>query len=335
MRTRAGSAVSAGWSARARIDRVFAVDRGYCVPVLKYRLTFGPLFIVLVGLLAWLDAWLDGLDAPGFLGVETLPPGIGVFVVLAVLGAMGARELARILTAKGIPVGTGVAIAVQATGLLAVALLPSDADATIGLAAGMSTAVLAYMIGVVYAVRDRDVRGAIAIGSGVLMIHVYMGLMLGFLLLIRREHSIWLLIWVLASVKSCDIGAFFTGTALGRHKMIPWLSPGKTWEGLAGGLITAGLVAIAGSWLLRRNGIGAPGPVYSGVMGVMMGGVGQVGDLAASLFKRDAGVKDSGSSLPGFGGAMDLIDSPILVAPLAYWALALAQDRGVLTTFGI
>jgi len=302
--------------------------------VLKHRLTFGPLFIILVGVLAWLDAWLDVQPAPGFMQRETLPPGIGVFVVLAVLGAMGAREVARILSAKGIPVGTGVAIFVQLMGLIAIALLPSQTRGTMGLAAGMSTAVLSYMIGVLYAVRDRDVKGAISIGSGVLMIHVYMGLMFGFLLLIRREHSIWLLVWVLASVKSCDIGAFFTGTTIGKHKMIPWLSPGKTWEGLIGGLIASGLVALLGSWLLQRNGIAAPGLVYSAVMGVFLGGFGQLGDLAASLLKRDAGVKDSGNSLPGFGGAMDVIDSPILVAPLAYWALAFTQDQGVWTTSG-
>lgn len=300
--------------------------------MLKQRLIFGSLIIAIVGFLAWLDVWLDTQPAPTFLPSDTFPPGICTFVVLAVLGAMGAREVARILTAKGIPVGSGVAITVQLLGLFAVALLPTQARGTMGLAAGMSSAVLAYMIGVLYAVRDRDVKGAISIGSGVLMIHVYMGLMFGFLLLIRREHSMWLLIWVLASVKSCDIGAFFTGTAIGKHKLIPWLSPGKTWEGLIGGLITSGLVALIGSWLLIRNGFAAPGLVYSAIMGVLMGGFGQMGDLAASLLKRDAGVKDSGSSLPGFGGAMDLIDSPILVAPLAYWALAFTQDQGVWST---
>ena len=300
--------------------------------MLKHRLTFGPIFIVIVGLLAWLDAWLDQQPAPAFMSRDTLPPGIGVFVVLAVLGAMGAREIARILRAKGVEVEAWIAIAVQLLGLVAVGALPSSARGTMGLAAGMSTAVLAYMIGVLYAVRDRDVRGAISIGSGVLMIHVYMGIMLGFLLLIRREHSIWLLVWVLAIVKSCDIGAFFTGTAIGKHKLIPWLSPGKTWEGLIGGMVTSGLIATLGSWLLVRNGVSAPGLVYSAVMGVFMGGLGQAGDLAASLLKRDAGVKDSGTSLPGFGGVMDLIDSPVLVAPLAYWVLAFTQDQGVWAT---
>lgn len=303
--------------------------------MLKHRLTFGPIFILLVALIAWLDAWLDAQPAPEILGRETYPPGIGVFVIAGVLGAMGAREVARILRAKGIQIGTGVAITVQFFGLCAVALTPSDADATLGLAAGMSSAILAYLIGIVYAVRDRDVQGAIGIGSGVLMIHVYMGIMFGFLVLIRREHSIWLLVWFLASVKSCDIGAFFTGTTIGKHKMIPWLSPGKTWEGLVGGLITSGAIAVLGGWLLAKNGIGAPTLVACAIMGGLMGGFGQLGDLAASLLKRDAGVKDSGHSLPGFGGAMDLIDSPILVAPLAYWGLALAHNLGWWNTGGV
>lgn len=300
--------------------------------MLKHRLTFGPIFILLVGVIAWLDAWLDEQAAPEFLGRETFPPGVGVFLVVGVLGAMGSREVARILRAKGIAIGTGIAVFVQMLGLFAVALTPSDADATIGMAAGMSSAILAYLIGVLYAVRDRDVDGAIGIGSGVLMIHVYMGLMFGFLVLIRREHSIWLLVWVMASVKSCDIGAFFTGTTIGKHKMIPWLSPGKTWEGLVGGLITSGAIAVLGSWLLVRNGIGSPSLGAAAIMGVLMGGFGQIGDLAASLLKRDAGVKDSGTSLPGFGGAMDLIDSPILVAPLAYWGLQIAHNLGFWST---
>lgn len=296
------------------------------MPVLKHRLTFGFLFIVLIALLAWLDQWIDQLAAPAILGRETWPPGVVAFIVLAVLGAMGARELARILRAKGVAVGTGIAIFVQLMGFCAVSFVPEDSLGTVGLAAGFTTVAAAYIAGVLYAVRDRKIEGAIAVSSGVLMIHVYLGLMLGFLLLIRREQSIWVLIWVLASVKSCDIGAFFTGTLIGRHKLIPWLSPGKTWEGLIGGMVTSGLVALLGAWLLADAGIAAPPLAMAALMGVLMGGVGQGGDLVASLLKRDAGRKDSGTSLPGFGGALDLIDSPIMVAPLAYWMLQLTQD---------
>jgi phosphatidate cytidylyltransferase len=63
-------------------------------------------------------------------------------------------------------------------------------------------------------------------------------------------------------------------------------------------------------------------------MGVVFGGLGQMGDLTASLFKRDAGVKDAGTSMPGFGGVLDLVDSPVFVAPIAYWAITLVMGSG-------
>ena len=302
--------------------------------MLKYRLTFGPLLIVLIGVLAWLDQWIDGLSAPSSFPNPTFPPGMVVFPVFGLLSAMGAREVARIFRAKGVEIGTGIAMFAALLGLLAVGFTPEDAMGTSGFAAGITSVVVAFVIGMLYAIRARQVDGAIAIGSGVLLIHVYMGLMLGLFVLIRREHSVWVMIWILATVKSCDIGAFFTGVTIGKHKMIPWLSPKKTWEGLAGGMITSGLVGVGGAWLLHRSGIDAPSLLVSGVMGVVIGGLGQCGDLAASLLKRDGGVKDSGSSLPGFGGVLDIIDSPILVAPVAYWVLQVTQDVGGFSTLG-
>lgn len=304
------------------------------VAVLKHRLPFGILFIVLIAVFAWLDAWLDGYPAPGRYSEETLPPGIMVFLVFGVLSVMGAREVARILRAKGVDVGTSIAIFVAVMGLCVIAFTPEGASGTSGFAAGVTSVVVAFIVGMLYAVRSQRVDGAIAVGSGVLLIHVYMGLMLGFFVLIRREHSIWIMIWILAMVKSCDIGAFFTGVTIGKHKMIPWLSPKKTWEGLAGGMVTSGVVGVLGAMLLHNAGISVPSVLVGGVMGVLIGGIGQCGDLAASLLKRDGGVKDSGSSLPGFGGVLDIIDSPILVAPFAYWVLQVTQDLGATATLG-
>jgi len=302
--------------------------------VLKYRLTFGPLLIVLIGVFAWLDELIDGLDAPQWVGRETYPPGVIVFSVFALLSAMGSREVARIFRAKDVPIGTGIAMAMGLLGLVVIGFTPEGASGTSGFAAGITSIVIAFIVGMLYAVRSKQVEGSIAIGSSSLFIHVYMGLMLGFFVLIRREHSVWVLIWILAIVKSCDIGAFFTGTTIGKHKLIPWLSPGKTWEGLIGGMITSGGVAIGGAILLERAGIQVPSLLISGFMGVIAGGVGQCGDLAASLLKRDAGVKDAGKSLPGFGGVLDIIDSPILVAPFAYWVLQITQDIVTNPTLG-
>jgi len=278
--------------------------------------------------LAWLDEYLDTLAAPAWFPTETLPPGLIVGAVLIVVGVMGAREVARILRSMDIQIDTWFAALMSVLGILVVGLTPFDSAGSIGFAAGISTVAGSFVVGLLYAIRSRQVDGAIMVGSGVLLIHVYMGIMLGCLLLIRREHSVWLLFWVIACIKACDIGAFFTGKLLGKRKLIEWLSPGKTWEGLGGGLVLSAAVGGAGLWAIDSLGI-EPVPIASGVLlGVLFGLVGQGGDLAASLFKRDAGVKDAGTSVPGFGGVLDVIDSPVLVAPFAYWAIELLVPAG-------
>jgi phosphatidate cytidylyltransferase len=295
--------------------------------VLKHRLTLGPILILAIAFFAWLDEWVDSLSTPDWLPYhrDTLPPGVIAFVVLLLLSALGAREVARILRAKGDPVGTGIAIVAALVGMCWVGLMPFGVSGGVGLAVGVSSVALVFVSGLLYAIRHRAIDGAIRVGSGVLFIHVYMGLMLGFLVLIRRDESIWVLIWVLACVKSCDIGAFFTGTTIGKHKLIPWLSPGKTWEGLIGGMLTSALIGGLGAWMLIGADINHPGVLLGAIMGFIFGGLGQMGDLTASLMKRDAQIKDSGTSLPGFGGVLDIIDSPVFVAPFAFWLLRLAD----------
>jgi phosphatidate cytidylyltransferase len=166
--------------------------------------------------------------------------------------------------------------------------------------------------------------GVVASAGGTLLAFVYLGLMSGFLLAIRREHSVWVLAWVILTTKACDIGAYFAGRSLGRHKLISWLSPGKTWEGLAGGLVASAVIGAAGLALVRRVEPGLP-PWWTGfIAGALFGLTGQFGDLIESLFKRDAGIKDASSVLPGFGGVLDVLDSPLMVAPVAYWWLFVA-----------
>ena len=119
---------------------------------------------------------------------------------------------------------------------------------------------------------------------------------------------------LLAVIVASDIFAYFIGHALGRHKLAPQVSPGKTIEGAAGGLLGAAIAsALVANWLFRDQSTG-----LVMIMGVLVAMAGIVGDLLESLFKRYVGVKDSGTIFPGHGGALDRIDSFLLAAPLLY-----------------
>ncbi len=119
-----------------------------------------------------------------------------------------------------------------------------------------------------------------------------------------------MVLWMLLLVFAADIGAYFTGRSLGRHKLAPRVSPGKTWEGVIGGLLAVALVA----------GIGAVHfgmAIAAGIaFGCTVGMFSVIGDLTESMFKRAAGLKDSGNVLPGHGGILDRIDSVTAAAPL-------------------
>lgn len=119
-----------------------------------------------------------------------------------------------------------------------------------------------------------------------------------------------IVLWLVFLVIASDIGAFFVGRALGRRKLAPRVSPGKTWEGALGGLSTVALVAWGGA---VHFGLPALRAV---AFGCAVGVFSVVGDLTESMFKRSAGLKDSGVLLPGHGGLLDRIDSVTAAAPL-------------------
>jgi phosphatidate cytidylyltransferase len=152
-----------------------------------------------------------------------------------------------------------------------------------------------------------------------------------FLLLIRElpRHTgasyasagTWL-VMLIATIWVCDTAAYFAGLAFGRHKLFARVSPKKTWEGAIGGLLFAIAMAAASHyWFVRDLRL-----IDSLVIGAIIGTIGQMSDLAESLFKRDAGVKDSSSLIPGHGGVLDRFDSEMLVAPLVYLYLRLASS---------
>lgn len=294
--------------------------------MLKQRLTLGPVLILFLLGIAYGDEWLDRQSAPAWMGRETWPPGVLVFLLSVVLAILGTRELARILADKGIEASRRAMATSAVLGLAVMALTPSDWDGPTGVAVVAGASAFVLVASLVFYSRGRTVEGVVAATGGTLWAFVYLGLMLGAVVLIRRDHSVWVLLWVVLVTKSCDIGAYFTGKAIGRHKLIPWLSPGKTWEGLIGGVVFSGGLGAVGVGLIGRlDGVPST-PWWSGLaVGVLLGLAGQAGDLIASLLKRDAGRKDSGGMLPGFGGVLDVIDSPLVAMPVAYaWLVAVA-----------
>ncbi|MEM9593828.1 MAG: phosphatidate cytidylyltransferase [Acidobacteriota bacterium] len=127
----------------------------------------------------------------------------------------------------------------------------------------------------------------------------------------------WLLFLLLAIVSIGDSAAFFVGRAVGRHRMAPRISPGKTWEGAAGSFVFA--IAVAAGWCWWRLGSVPPSVL---LLAAVTSVVAQMGDLAESAFKRGAGVKDSSHVLPGHGGFYDRLDALLLAAPV--FALGIA-----------
>ncbi len=155
----------------------------------------------------------------------------------------------------------------------------------------------------------------------------YVPVLMGFMGLIGFSWTapIWhtqvgriLLFFMVVVVKFSDIGAYTVGMAIGKHKMIPRISPGKSWEGFGGGILFSVLVALA----LRGLGGAALAEVLPWAhvvpLAVLLCVTGVVGDLVESMIKRAVGVKDSGQTIPGMGGLLDVLDSLVLAGPVMY-----------------
>lgn len=167
-----------------------------------------------------------------------------------------------------------------------------------------------------------------------LLIILYLGFLASFGMHLRCSTELpdadgaWVLLACLTIIKVSDIGAYFVGSAMGRHKLAPLISPGKSIEGAIGGVASSVLVAVIlayGQWVPFFR-LGSPGNGDLCIWGVILFGValslsGQVGDLVESCFKRDAGIKDSSQIIPGLGGILDLIDSPLFALPTAWLLL--------------
>lgn len=333
---------------------------------LRNRLTYGPIMLVaLLGLL-YLDHWVHeytrsaphqmvrerdegirwseyrlsferrGEPVPKVLPAE--PPevyygvsGVGLLVLLVIILPLATQEVSRLFTAEN--VAPYRLISAIGSGALVVHAFMTQFPVFRPVAASALAFIVVFVM-LAAALRrawTQQTQGAIVAMAGTVLSTLYLGGLGWFLMALRVKYSFhasgvhgstMIIVMILLVVKFTDIGAFFGGKTLGRHKLIPWLSPGKTWEGLVCGMLTAG--AVGALLATRINPPVYPLPWWKGfIFGVVIGGIGQLGDLLESLMKRDAEVKDSGKLIPGFGGILDVIDSPLLAAPFAYLMFSL------------
>lgn len=289
---------------------------------LKNRLTYGPMMLGLLALGLWFD-----YAAQHWTKSRTLPygvSGIGLLAMLLMVAPLAVTELGVLFAAGEMkPYRT---VSGFGSGLLVIHAFLTQFDFFQKIAASSLAFIITFVM-ISAALRrawGKKTDEAIALMASTVLATLYLGGLGWFLMALRVKHSeqvegtTLVLLMILLVVKSTDIGAYFGGRALGRHKLIPWLSPGKTWEGLVCGMMVAGLVGMAFAAGIEKF------EWWQGlVFGIVIGGIGQAGDLLESLMKRDAAVKDSSHLIPGFGGILDVIDSPLFAAPFAYLLFSL------------
>jgi phosphatidate cytidylyltransferase len=147
-------------------------------------------------------------------------------------------------------------------------------------------------------------RGSAALAGVLVLVPAWLAL-----LRLHQAAPYWLL-FLLLLVVAADVGAYFAGRQFGRHKLAPKVSPGKTWEGVGGGIVAAALMAAVATTIFKVE----LSPFIAICAVVVVASI--IGDLTESMFKRHAGMKDSGTLLPGHGGVLDRVDSVTAAAPI-------------------
>ena len=266
------------------------------------------------------------------LGVITIAAGLagGVFVGIALLfcSLIGYAELIRAFPAEGGRPAGGfgpaecAGFAVTALYYLLLVFGGSFAEADI-LAAGAAVLLIIVLMAIFVFTFPRYQAGRIA---AVFFSFVYCPVMMSFIYRARMlPHGEYVYALVFFCTWICDTCAYFTGRALGKHKLAPVLSPKKTIEGSIGGVVGSAVFSMLLAVVLVSRYDEAPGSYIAAfaLIGLVGGAVSEVGDLAASAIKRCYNIKDYGRLIPGHGGIMDRFDSVIFTAPLIY-ALAAA-----------
>jgi phosphatidate cytidylyltransferase len=272
---------------------------------------------------------------------EWLAPWYPFWFLLTAFGVvMGARELIELLTAtsarpSGNSVIGGVCAIIAANWVPHVVVDPSIDDGQFAflhdparpletLAWPFLTFVAVLMISfVVQSLQFEKPGRTMAKLSGTMLAVAYVGVLASFTIQMRwfdgHLQGVLALVYLVATAKGADTGAYTMGRLAGRHKLWPSLSPQKTIEGAVGGLVFSVAAALTVT-AIARFGLHAPSfswPVAA-VYGLVIGVVAQLGDLMESMIKRDCERKDASGAVPGFGGVLDVIDSLIFAGPVAY-----------------
>jgi phosphatidate cytidylyltransferase len=242
------------------------------------------------------------------------------FAVAALIALLAIYELHMMMLHEGYHPLVLVSGALSVLFMLA-AMLPQQRLPLLEI--GLSVALLASFP---FLFLRKSLEGAMLDWSLTLAIAFYVGWPMSLLLALRGYQTglgtgLWWLFVLFGGVWGFDTGAFFAGHFWGRHKLAPRISPGKTWEGVFGGLI----FAVAAAVLFAGLPLGVPW-YLAVLLGILVGGAAVLGDLAESLIKRQTHVKDSGQFFPGHGGVLDRIDS-LLFAILVIYVFALLVGK--------
>jgi phosphatidate cytidylyltransferase len=239
--------------------------------------------------------------------------GWGAFAACVLLAFLGAYELHRMMLHEGYHPLIVISLALSLLFLVA-AMLPQQRPLLLEIGLALTLLVTFPLL-----FFRKQLDGAMVDWSLTLAIAIYLGWPLSLIPLLRGFQigfgsGLWWLLTLLLSVWGFDTGAFFAGHFFGRHKLAPNISPGKTWEGVGGGLV----FSVAAALLLTVRPLGVSWYLAI-LLGLLIGIAAALGDLAESLIKRQTHVKDSGQFIPGHGGVLDRIDSLLFAVIVVYF----------------
>jgi len=278
--------------------------------MLKHRLFFGTLMTLLFTAIVIFDGWLDGSLTRSTADDKPVQ-GTVLCILIALLVIPSQIELSKLAATRNLKVFLPVSI----TGSILLATWRFWQQI-----AGFRPEIYLLFISVfvlsallLYQYARHGTSGVLA-NCGVNCFSMwYLGLLSSFCLAMRIEFGLWPMLMFVFVIKCSDIGAYAIGTLYGKRRFAPKISPAKSWEGMGGACAAAVIVAVG-----FAVGCGIMAWWMAVGFGLCFAFLGQMGDLAESMMKRDAERKDSANKVPGFGGVLDIIDSILIAAPLAY-----------------